>query len=192
MKPSFLSACAGTLVTVAALPGPLLAATAMPVSPFHSVELRGGGHVMLRHGVEQRVTLLQGSTQFTRFHVKSDGQLVIDACDGSCPHRYDLEIEIVTPRIDGAAIEGGGKIESDSSFGPQEAIGVAVQGGGHIDVRSIDVGHADAAVDGGGQIALRARQSLEAAVTGGGNISYWGNPSVTSAVDGGGSVNKGG
>jgi hypothetical protein len=148
--------------------------------------------LILRRGVAQSVTILEGSTQFTRFHVKHDGQLLIDVCDDNCPRHYDLEIVIVTPRIDGVAVDGGGKIESDRSFGRQDAIGIAIQGGGHIDVRSIDAGHADAAVDGGGHIALRAEQSLEAAVNGGGNISYWGNPSVTSAVSGGGSVNKGG
>lgn len=148
--------------------------------------------MVLRRGAIQRVTILEGSTQFTHFHVKPDEQLVIDACDSNCPRHYDLEMEIVTPRIDGVAIEGGGKIESDRSFGRQEAIGVAIQGGGHIDIRTIDAGHADAAVDGGGHIALRAERSLEAAVNGGGNISYWGNPSVTSAVSGGGSINKGG
>jgi len=148
--------------------------------------------VILRHGAAQRVRLVDGSTEFTRFRVKSDGQLVLDACNEDCPRHYNLEVEIVTPRIEGAAIAGGGKLESESGFGRQDSIGAAIEGGGHIDIRSIDAEHVDAAVDGGGHIALRAERSLEAAVDGGGNISYWGNPSVTSAVNGGGSVNKGG
>lgn len=189
MKAFPMFACASLL---ALFPNAAFSASAVSVEPFRSVELRGGGRVILRHGASQRVTMIEGSTQFTRFHVKRDSQLVIEACDDNCPRRYDLEIEIVTPRVDGVAIEGGGKIESDRSFGHQEAIGVAIQGGGHIDVRSIDASHADAAVDGGGNIFLHTERSLEAAVNGGGNISYWGNPSVTSAVSGGGSVNKGG
>lgn len=148
--------------------------------------------MVLRHGASQRVTLTEGSTEFTRFHVRPDGQLIIDACYENCPHRYDLEIEIVSPRIDGVAIEGGGKIESEAGFGRQASIGVAIQGGGLIDVRSIDAEHADAAINGGGHIVLRAERSLEAAVAGGGNISYLGDPSVTSAVNGGGSVSRGG
>jgi hypothetical protein len=191
MKP-FLLACASTLVIQAALPSAASPANNVSVGPFRSIELRGGGHVILRHGSEQRVTLVQGSAEYTRFHIEHDGQLVIDACDEICPHRYDLEVEIVTPRIDGVAIEGGGKIESGSGFGRQASIGVAIEGGGHIDVRSIDAEHADAAVNGGGNISVRADRSLQAAVDGGGNISYWGNPSVTSAVSGGGSVSQGG
>jgi Putative auto-transporter adhesin, head GIN domain len=190
LKP-LLFACASALATTMLLQA-ALSATAIRVGSFHSVELKGGGHMMLRRGPEQRVILVQGSTQYTRFQVKHDGQLVIDACDENCPRRYDLEVEIVTPHIDGVAIEGGGKIESENGFGRQASIGAAIEGGGHIDIRSIDAEHADAAVNGGGNIALRAERSLQAAVDGGGNISYWGNPSVTSAVSGGGNVSKGG
>jgi hypothetical protein len=168
------------------------AATIVSAEPFRSVQLRGGGHVLLRQGPQQRIVLVQGSTEYTRFRVKNDGHLVIDACDENCPRHYDLEVEVVTPRIEGVAIEGGGKIESESGFGRQASIGVAIQGGGHIDLRSIDAEHADAAVNGGGNIALRAERSLEAAVNGGGSISYWGNPSVTSAVNGDGNISKGG
>src|SRR3954471_4225110 len=148
MKP-FLLACASTLVIQGALPSAASPANNVSVGPFRSIELRGGGHVILRHGSEQRVTLVQGSGEYTRFHMEHDGQLVIDACDEICPHRYDLEAELVLPRIDGVAIEGGG----------------------HIDVRSIDAEHADAAVNGGGNIAVRAERSLQAAVDGGGNTS---------------------
>jgi hypothetical protein len=162
------------------------------VGPFRNIELRGGGHVVLRRGPEQHITLLRGSTRFTRVRVRENGQLVIDACNEDCPHQYDLEIEIVTPQIAGVAISGGGKIESDRGFGRQNSIAAAVEGGGHIDIRSIDAETADAAVNGGGRIDLRVERKLEAAVDGGGHVAYWGNPSVTSAVDGGGSVSRGG
>jgi hypothetical protein len=191
MMKSSLLACAVAL-TATMLSSAAYSASPVSVGPFRSVELRGGGHVILRPGAVQRVSLVDGSTQFTGFHVEGDGKLVIDTCDQNCPHHYDLEVEIATPRIEGVAISGGGKIESESGFGRQNSIGVAIEGGGQIDVRSIAADHAGAAVDGGGHIALRVARSLQAAVSGGGNISYWGNPSVTSAVDGGGSVNKGG
>jgi hypothetical protein len=177
----------GALVSSAAL-----TAETVSVPPFRSIELRGGGHVTLRPGPEQRVTLLSGSARYTQFHVRHEGQLVIHACDNNCPRHYDLEIEIVTPAIQGVALSGGGEIVAERGFGHQRSIGTAIEGGGEIDVRAIPVSSADAAVDGGGDIRLSAERSLEAAVNGGGNISYWGNPSVTSAVDGGGSVNRGG
>jgi hypothetical protein len=184
------------LVSAVLVTGPMLFAGAhaesVSVPPFRSIELRGGGHVTLRPGTEQRVTILSGSTRYTKFRRKDDGQLVIDACDRNCPDRYDLQIEIVTPEIHGVAVSGGGEIVSARGFGHQDSIGVAVEGGGAIDVRSIPVSRAEAAVNGGGAIRLRAERQLEAAVDGGGDIRYWGNPAVTSAVDGGGNVSRGG
>ncbi|MBV8799716.1 MAG: DUF2807 domain-containing protein [Alphaproteobacteria bacterium] len=191
MNRSFLPALVSVAVGMA-LPEYALSATTVSVPPFRSVELRGGGHIVLRRGPEQRVTVVEGSTEFARLHIKDEGRLVIDACNQHCPHRYNLEVEIVTPRIEGVAIEGGGKIETEPRFGRQGTVDAAIEGGGHIDIRSIDADHADAAVSGGGNIDLRAERSLEAAVDGGGNILYWGNPSVTSAVNGGGNVGKGG
>jgi len=170
--------------------GAALAQTAIRLAPFRSVELRGGGHVVIRHGDAQRVTLLKGSTEFTRTRIKND-KLVIDACNRDCPADYDLEIEIVTPDIDAVAIEGGGKIESAGDFPNQHDIAAAVKGGGSIDMRSIDASSATAAVNGGGKILVKAEHALTAAVNGGGRIDYWGDPNVTSAVNGGGSVSKG-
>jgi hypothetical protein len=168
------------------------AAETVSVPPFRSVELQGGGRITLRPGPEQRVALLNGSTHYTHFHIRHNDQLVIDACNNDCPVHYDLEIEIITPEIQGVALSGGGEIVAERGFARQRELGVAIDGGGEIDVRAIPASSADAAVDGGGDIRLRAERALQAAVNGGGSISYWGNPSVTSAVSGGGSVDRGG
>jgi hypothetical protein len=166
------------------------AQTTVPLAHFTSIELRGGGHVVLRHGAQQRVTILKGSTHYTRFGMAEQGKLVIDACHSDCPWHYDLQIEIVTPDIRGVAISGGGAIETASGFPAQSSITAAVDGGGHIDVRTVAVRSGTAAVDGGGRIEIRATGSLAAAVNGGGNIRYVGNPQLTTAIDGGGSVQR--
>src|SRR5690242_17666879 len=85
------------------------------VAPFDSVGLEGGGHVVIRHGDVQQVRLLKGSTAFTRFVMKEPGKLQIKVCNNDCPHHYDLEVEITTPRIEGLAISGGGAIDSDGN-----------------------------------------------------------------------------
>jgi len=171
--------------------GAAFAQTAISVAPFNSVELRGGGHVVIRHGDVHRVTLLKGSTAFTSIRIRDGNQLVIDACNNECPALYDLQIEIVTPDIGAAAVEGGGAIESAGAFPNQRDIATAVRGGGSVDMRSIDAASATAAVSGGGNIQVKAESALTAAVNGGGRIVYWGNPNVTSVVNGGGSVGKG-
>src|SRR5271155_4501986 len=132
----------------------------VPVGRFDSVGLSGGGHVILRYGATERVTLLKGSTQYTRFRVKDGHSLEIDACNSDCPMQYDLEIEIVMPRVTAVAISGGGHIESASGFPTQGMITAAVHGGGSIDIRAIDATDATAAVDGGGRIRLHTDKHL--------------------------------
>jgi hypothetical protein len=162
----------------------------VPVGQFDSVGLHGGGHVVLRYGATERVTLLKGSTQYTHVYVENGHDLRIDTCNDRCPMQYDLEIEIVMPRVSAVAIMGGGHIESAPGFPTQGMITAAVHGGGNIDIRAIDAADATAAVNGGGRIRLHSDKHLTAAVNGGGSIGYWGAAEVTSAVNGGGSVHR--
>ncbi len=173
------------------LAAPAGAQTVVPAAHFDSVGLEGGGHVTIKYGAVQSVTILKGSTQYTTITVEGS-DLKIQACNRDCPNRYDLEIEIVTPSIDGVAISGGGHIESTGDFPHQGKVTAAVQGGGDVDLRSIDAADASAAVNGGGKIEIKAEKALTAAVNGGGHISYWGAASVTSIINGGGHVAKGG
>jgi hypothetical protein len=169
--------------------GQSFAANDVQVAPFKFIHLLGGGHVVLRHGAEQHVTLVKGSMQFTTFEVHGD-ELTISACNANCPHHYDLEIDIVSPNITGMGIGGGGKIESKGDFPKRDKIAAAVHGGGSIDIRAISADEVDAAVDGGGDIMTKPLHALHAAINGGGEITYQGDPQVTSAVNGGGSVSK--
>jgi hypothetical protein len=179
------------LLAAAILPLAASAQTVVPTAGFDSVELEGGGHVVIKHGDVQRVTILKGSTEFTRIATEEHHKLKIDACNENCPRQYDLEIVIETPDIRAVAINGGGHIESSGDFPGQREVTAAVEGGGHIDLRSIDAANATAAVEGGGNIMVRAEKALTAAVNGGGHITYWGNPDVTQAVNGGGEISRG-
>src|SRR5262245_53463481 len=108
-----------TLLLAALLVTPAYAGTVVSVAPFNRIALNGGGEVILKHDAPQRVTLIKGSTEHTSFTVRNDGELEIDACNFSCPHHYDLTIEIVTPNLRGAAIDGGGEIRTDGAFPAQ-------------------------------------------------------------------------
>jgi len=183
-------AAAALFVLPLLMAGASFAGTDVSVAPFKSIGLRGGGHVILHHGATQHVTLVKGSTQFTRFEIVNGNELQIDACNENCPNHYDLEIDIVSPDIEGVAIQGGGEIESRGTFPKQHKIDAAVSGGGSIDIRAMSVDEVAAAVNGGGDIKTKPAHALRAAVNGGGAISYSGNPQVTSAINGGGSVSK--
>jgi len=170
---------------------PAHAQTVVRVAPFRSVALEGGGHVVLRNGNVQQVRLLKGDPALTRFRVRDDGQLRIEACNDNCPSRYDLEIEITTPAIDALAISGGGAIDVSGGLPCRPGFALAVDGGGTIDSRAMRCAQATVAVNGGGVVRVSAAHRLTAAVHGGGTIKYWGNPELTQAIDGGGEVKQG-
>jgi len=170
---------------------PALATEVVNVPQFRSVQLRGGGVVTVVPGPTQRVTIEQGSSQFTQMRVGYDGRLVIDTCNERCPHVYQLRVVIQSPTVPDLAISGGGQITAAGGFRSQSQISAAINGGGRIDVRSVDAVSVSAAVNGGGELLVRPRASLSAAVNGGGHVRYWGNPNVSMAVHGGGSVSPG-
>jgi hypothetical protein len=170
---------------------PVLATESVPVPQFRSVELRGGGSVVVVPGPAQRVTIVEGSSQFTRMRVENDGQLRIDTCNERCPQSYRLRVQIQSPRVPSLAVAGGGNITTSGGFAPESHLAAAVNGGGTIDARTVDAASVSAAVNGGGDLLVRPRQSLAAAVNGGGHIRYWGSPAVTMAVRGGGTVSQG-
>ncbi|HTT96859.1 MAG TPA: DUF2807 domain-containing protein [Rhizomicrobium sp.] len=181
--PSLLAA--GLMLTA-----PAFAATAVPVGHFDAVSLSGGGHVTIRHGAVQSVTFVQGSPEFTTVKIKHGNDLDIEACNSRCPEHYDLEIEIVTPDLKAAAIEGGGHVTAESGFSNTGELSAAVDGGGHLDLTALKAEKVSAAVNGGGHIEVTALRDLSAAVDGGGSIVYHGNPQVSQAIDGGGSVSR--
>jgi hypothetical protein len=170
---------------------PVLATEIIPAPAFKAVELRGGGELSVRPGPVQRLTIVEGSSQFTRAHVDSHGKLRIDTCNERCPQHYRLSIVIETPSVPVLAVSGGGEITASNGFSLQRELTVAVGGGGAIDARAVPVDTVTAAVSGGGKIKVRAARVLTAAVNGGGDIEYFGKPAVTTVIRGGGTIRPG-
>jgi hypothetical protein len=185
--PSTLPLFAAALLVSA----PVFASELVPIQNFRSIELRGGGVVDVVPGPAQRVTIVEGTSQFTHMYVDRQGKLVINTCDQRCPPEYRLRVQIQSPRVPNLAIDGGGVMTTSGGFAPQPHLDAAVNGGGTIDARSVEVASVSAAVNGGGKLQVRPRQSLAAAVNGGGHIIYWGNPVTTVAIRGGGGVSRG-
>jgi len=178
------------VVGLLALPAQTHAAEVVPTPAFRSVDLRGGGDVTIVRGPVQRVTILSGSSAFTRIYVEREGQLRIDACNSRCPRNYPLQIRIESPTVPAVAIEGGGTIVAAPGFAPQGDVAAAVHAGGTIDLRAVDAIEVSAAVNAGGTIYVRPRSRLSAAVNAGGDIRYSGNPQVSMAVANGGNVSR--
>ncbi|HEX8366093.1 MAG TPA: DUF2807 domain-containing protein [Allosphingosinicella sp.] len=183
-KTMFLAAAAAAVLAF-----PAVAETPIRVAAFDSLELRGGGEVVLRHGAEQRVTLISGDPNLASIEVEPDGDLVIRPCRRSCRNQR-LVVEVVTPRINAVAITGGGSIRAEGRFPARESVALAVTGGGTLDARALASDTAVTAVTGGGRIRTAPRETLVAAVRGGGTILYSGDPDKTVAINGGGTVTR--
>lgn len=175
------------LLAAVALAAPAAAQAPIPVRAFDSIELVGGGEVIVRHGAEQRVTLLSSDRELAAFEVDGDNDLVIRACRRTC-RNHNLRVEVVTPALDGIAITGGGRIRTEQGFAARGSIALAVTGGGDLDARTIRADSVAAAVRGGGRISTTAERSLVASVSGGGAIRYRGDPAKTVSIRGGGAV----
>lgn len=170
---------------------PAIAAEPISLAPFRSVELEAGGDVSIVPGPVQRVTLVNGSREFTSFTIRRGDQLVIStSCDVRCPRRYNLRVQIENPYVPDVAVKAGGSIVAAHGFAPQRQLSVAVDAGGTIDVRAVEADEVSAAVNAGGDIYVRPRSALSAAVNAGGDIHYSGNPRVSMAVHDGGDVRR--
>jgi hypothetical protein len=165
--------------------------SAVSLAPFRSVEMRNGGTAVLRHGPTQRVTFLKGSPDHTQVSIASGDGLVIEKCKRKCDRGYELEIEIVTPELARITVAEGGTIQSRGTFPRQAEIGVAVDNGGTIDIRSMSVDGITASVVSGGRILAKPLTALAASVVDGGNITYWGDARVTPSIQHGGVVTRG-
>jgi len=133
LKPGMFVMRLTLFVTAAfAVAAPTFAAEIVSVPQFRSVELRGGGAVTVVPGPAERVTIVEGSSQFTHMRVERDGQLRIDTCDERCPPNYRLRVEIQSPIVPDLAIAGGGAIVTQVGFRPQTHLAAAVNGGGLV------------------------------------------------------------
>jgi hypothetical protein len=167
------------------------AQTVVSVAPFRSIELHDGGHVILRHGETQSVTLLKGSMDCAQFAIADGDRLVIDKYKEQCPRKYEFEIEIITPSIAEILVADGGRIQSRDSFPRQAEIKTVVRNGGTIDIRTMVADSITASVEEGGRIFGMPRIALFANIIDGGQITYWGDARVESSVRHGGAVTKG-
>jgi hypothetical protein len=191
MKGSLMVRSIAPLFAFAFLASAPALAQPIPVPPFRSVELQAGGDVTIVPGPVQRVTLVEGSREFTSFNMRRDGQLVIStSCNTRCPHNYPLRIQIESPYVPDVAVNAGGRIIASRGFAPQRQVSAAVSAGGTIDLRALEANDVSAAVNAGGDIYVHPRATLSAAVNAGGDIHYSGNPAVSMAVQNGGDVRR--
>jgi putative autotransporter adhesin-like protein len=174
----------------AAVAGRAAAQTAVPVAPFQSIELRGGGQVMVRAGPQAGIALTQGDARSTRITVQ-DGWLIVDNCPDRCPEGYRLRAEVTMPEIAALSVSGGGRLIAEGPFQPRPSLGLTISRGGGIDARALEAHSVTASVVQGGRILARPSHTLSGTVEQGGRITYWGRPTVARKIERGGAVRQG-
>lgn len=160
------------------------------VPAFRSVQLQGGADLYIMPGPVQRVAILAGNAQSMNFHVVRDGRLEIEACNENCPPNHHVRIGIESPSVPDVVAEFGATISVRPGFGPQRQLSAAVDAGGTLDLRSVEVDHVSVAVNAGGDIHVSPRSTLSAAIKYGGEIYYTGHPQVSTAITDGGTVER--
>ncbi len=163
---------------------------AAQTASFHEVELRNGGEVVVRHGAEPSVSLVEGDRRTTRINI-AGGRLVIDRCAVRCPRGYRLRVDVVTPSLTALSVSDGGSLQAGRGFPRQANVAASVSSGGVLDIRALPVEDVTASVAHGGLIFTRPARRLAAAVAQGGAITYWGDPDVTRSIRQGGVVARG-
>jgi hypothetical protein len=186
-----MRAALATLGIAILIPAGANAAETVDVPAFKAVELDDGGHVTVRYGATQRVTLVEGSLQYTRF-VMRDHTLRIDNCYVKCPRNYRLRVEVVTPSVLGLAVNDGGIMRAEGNFPAQDSVAAAVHDGGVVDARALRGNSVAAAVSDGGIVLVHARTNLAVAIRDGGRVTYWGDPqNIVRSIHDGGAVGRG-
>lgn len=176
---------------IVAAPAAASAAQVVSVPAFKALELNDGGHVTVRHGAMQRVTLIEGSLQYTRF-VLREHTLHIENCYVRCPRNYRLRVEIVTPSVLGLAVNDGGMMSAEGSFPLQDSVAAAVSDGGIVDARAIPAKNVAAAVNDGGIVLVTAKTNIAAHIRDGGRVTFWGDPTnIVKSIEDGGVVSRG-
>jgi len=172
------------------LTGAAFAGTDLSFPAFTGINLHGGGHVVLRHGAVQKVTVIKGDLKKADIHL--DGKtLDVSSCKGWCWNVAELVVEITSPAIDAMEVHGGGDLEAVGEFPHQPVLNVQVHGGGDLDARAIPADTVNASVHGGGDAKVKALTAINANVHGGGDLTYTGNPGqIRSETHGGGTIHK--
>ena len=183
----FLVAATAALI----LTGATFAGTEVKFAPFSGISIHSGGHVILRHGTVQRVTVVKGDLSKADLHITGGNTLDISPCKTWCWHVGYFEVEIVSPKIDNVVAHSGGALRASGEFPKQASLQLTAHSGGAIETLAIPVDNVTALAHSGGAIQLKVLSSLEATAHSGGAINYTGNPPhLVVQSHSGGSISK--
>jgi hypothetical protein len=166
------------------------AGTDVPVAHFSDLNANSGANVKLVYGSTQRVTVIKGDLKKGSIEVKDGRTLVVSGCKGFfCMGNHQLDVEVVTPRIDSVDASSGADVHASGNFPKQPHLRVQASSGGDADVRAIPAESVDANASSGGDAHVNVLSTLNANASSGGDVRYTGHPAhINSQSSSGGDV----
>jgi hypothetical protein len=119
---------------------------------FRSVELAGSGHVHIRQGEHQSVSVRTDDNIMPLVKTEVRGETLVLSVEGMARHVTSLEFDIVVKEITGLRVSGSGDIVGRGSFVADE-LDVGVRGSGRVDLK-VRAEAVDARISGSGDVAL--------------------------------------
>jgi hypothetical protein len=183
------------------------ATTSRDVAPFEAVTLSCAGDVRVQVGPARSVTVRCDDNLERYVHTRVEqGRLRIEV-DGNPRFRSSLEVQVTTPALSGASIEGSGRLavtgidRGDFSAaisgsgdlrasGQAERVEAAISGSGSLELQDLRASAASVHVSGSGTIRVAAAERLDASISGSGEVIYLGDPERNVHVSGSGRVRR--
>lgn len=185
-----------------------IASAQRDAKPFDSVRLNMDASVTITRGNEPRCLITADENILPLIATTwSDNVLSITAKQGYVT-RNQVQIALETPRLEGAELNGSGRILVTDAFGDKANLVIRgagdivakgqvnemmarIDGAGNLRARELKADRATASINGAGTIFLHATASLNAEINGSGDVVYTGRPpKVHTSVNGSGTVRQ--
>ncbi|MBI5432129.1 MAG: DUF2807 domain-containing protein [Planctomycetes bacterium] len=133
--------------------------------------------------------------------------LVIEMKEGSYASHVPQVARIVSPTLEGFALDGSGDGRFSKLAGARFAIGIAgsgdvvcdgavdaltiaIAGSGDVNTSALAAKRVDVDIAGSGDVRVQALEDLDVSIAGSGDVSYTGEPRVQQSIAGSGDVHR--
>ncbi|MCC6405722.1 MAG: DUF2807 domain-containing protein [Planctomycetes bacterium] len=178
------------------------------IGEFKRIRVHGSTDVVAEVGDRTSLELTADDNLLAYIVTRVDGDtLVIEMKEGSYSSHVPQLARIVSPTLEGFALDGSGDGRFSKLAGARFAVGIAGSGDivcdGAVDALAVDIagsGDVDASalaakrvsvdIAGSGDVSVHAIEDLDVSIAGSGDVVYAGEPRVQQSVAGSGDIRR--
>ncbi len=181
------------------------------LSPFQQVVVDGDFHVIINHSDQQRISISTSSNiqPYIQTQVRNQRLYIHYRKYTAIQNEQTPNISINLPTLSGAQLNGNATLDATGINGTQftgivngkgqmalsgfiDRATLRTHGNGQIDAKNLRANNAVITIDGNGNIAATAKDSMKVKINGSGSVTYYGNPAFFQPqINGNGSVKRG-